>query len=113
MKAICFCLEDKDASQNKNFKFRKDFISKLGPRCSFGNLRGNSKFNSPHFRHTGKYTKHPRHDKALSGIKATKARLMSEAEAKKKEKPQELAPKKLQAVRGHATGIKERLQSHS
>ena len=42
--------------------------------------------------------KHPRHEEALSGVKASKARLLSEAEARRKEKPQEQATKKMQAV---------------
>ena len=42
--------------------------------------------------------KHPRHEEALSGVKASKARLLSEAEARRKDKPQELAAKKMQAV---------------
>ena len=42
--------------------------------------------------------KHPRHEEALSGVKASKARLLSEAEARRKEKPQVLATKKMQAV---------------
>ena len=41
--------------------------------------------------------KHPRHEEALSGVKASKARLLSEAEARIKEKAlQELATKKMQ-----------------
>ena len=42
--------------------------------------------------------KHPRHEEASSGVKASKARLLSEADARRKEKPQELATKKMQAV---------------
>ena len=42
--------------------------------------------------------KHPRHEEALSGVKASKARLLSETEARRKEKPQELATKKMQAI---------------
>ena len=42
--------------------------------------------------------KHPRHEEALSGVKASKAHLLSEADARRKEKPQELATKKMQAV---------------
>ena len=42
--------------------------------------------------------KHPRHEEALSGVKASKARILSEAEARRKEKAQELATKKMQAV---------------
>ena len=40
--------------------------------------------------------KHPRHEEALSGVEASKARLLSEAEARRKEKPQDT--KKMQAV---------------
>ena len=39
-----------------------------------------------------------RHEKLLLGVKASKTRLMSEAEARRQEKPQELAMKKVQAV---------------
>ena len=42
--------------------------------------------------------KHPRHEEALSGVKASKARLLGEAEECRKEKQQELATKKMQAV---------------
>ena len=42
--------------------------------------------------------KHPRHEEALSGVKASKARLLSEAEARRKDKPQELTTKKMQAL---------------
>ena len=42
--------------------------------------------------------KQPRLEEALSGVKASKARLLSETVARRKEKPQELATKKLQAV---------------
>ena len=42
--------------------------------------------------------KHPRHEEDLSGVKASKARILSEAEARRKEKAQELATKKMQAV---------------
>ena len=43
--------------------------------------------------------KHPRHEETLSGVKGSKARLLSEAEARRKEKLQELATKKMQPVR--------------
>ena len=38
------------------------------------------------------------HEEALSSVKASKVRLLSEAEARRKEKPQELKTKKMQAV---------------
>ena len=40
----------------------------------------------------------PSYEEALSGVKASMARLMSEAEARRKQKPQELATKKMQAM---------------
>ena len=42
--------------------------------------------------------KHQKHEEALSGAKTSKVRLMSEVEARRKDKPQELATKKMQAV---------------
>ena len=42
--------------------------------------------------------KYPRHEEALLGVKASKARMLSDAETHRKEKPQELATKKMQAV---------------
>ena len=42
--------------------------------------------------------KHPRHEEGLSGVKTSKARLLSEAEARRKEKQQEMATKKVQTV---------------
>ena len=44
------------------------------------------------------HIKHPRYEVTLSGVKASEARLLSEAEARRKEIPQELATKKMQAV---------------
>ena len=44
------------------------------------------------------YIKHPRHEEALLGVKTSKPCLLSEAEARRNEKPQELATKKMLAV---------------
>ena len=79
MKAIGFSLEDEDASEFDHEDFMRGLISNFGPRCFFCNLEGHFKSDCPHFWD------------ALSGVKASKARLMSEAEARRKEKPQELA----------------------
>ena len=48
--------------------------------------------------------KHLRHEEASSSVKASKTRLMSEAEARRKEKPHELATKKMQAVLEETSG---------
>ena len=47
---------------------------------------------------------HPRYEVVLSGVKASKARLMSEAEARRKKKSQKLARKKIPAVVENKSG---------
>ena len=61
-------------------------------------MKGDFKSDCPQFWDAVAEIKHPRHEEALSGVKASKVRLLSEAEARRKEKPQELATKKMQAV---------------
>ena len=91
MKAIGFSLEDEDASEFDHEDFMRGLISNSGPRCFFCNLEGHFKSDCPHIWDAVADIKHPRHEEALSGVKASKARLMSEAEARRKEEPQELA----------------------
>ena len=98
MKAIVFSLEDGDASEVDQEDFMRGVIAKFGPSCFFCNLEGRFKFDCPQFWYAVSDIKHPRHEEVLSGVKASKARLLGEAEARRKEKPEELATKKMQAV---------------
>ena len=98
MKAIGSILEDEDASEVDHKDFMRGVIANSGPRCFFCNLEGHFTSDCSRFWDAAAEIKHPRHEEALSGVKASKARLLSEAEARRKEKPQELATKKLQAV---------------
>ena len=56
--------------------------------------------------------KHPRHAEALSGVKASKARLLSETEARRKDKLLELATKKMQAVTGEMRELEPGTAAH-
>ena len=86
MKAIGFSLEDEDASEVDHEDFMRGVIAKFGPRCFICNLDGHFKSYYPQFWDAVADIKHPRHEEALSGVKASKARLLSEAEARRKEK---------------------------
>ena len=98
MKAIGLSLEDEDASEVDHEDFMRGVIAKFGPRCFFCNMECHLKLDCPQLCDAVAEIKHPRREKALSGVKASRARLLSEAEARRKEKPQELATKKMQAV---------------
>ena len=98
MKAIDCSLEDEDASESDHEDLMRGVIAKFGPRCFFCNLEDQYKSDCPQFWDAVAIIKHPRHEEALSGVKASKARLLSEAESRRKDRPQELATTKMQAV---------------
>ena len=79
-------------------------VAKFGHRRFFCKLEGHFKSICPQFWDALADIKHPRHEEALSGIKGSKARLMSGAEIQWKEKPQEMATKKMQAALEERSG---------
>ena len=58
---------------------------KYGPRCFLHNLEGQFKSDCTQFWDRVADAKHPRHEEALSVVKASRARLVNEAESRKKE----------------------------
>ena len=98
MKAIDFRFENEDASEVNYEAFLMGVIAKFGPRCFFCNLECLFKSDCSHFWDDMADFKHRKHEETSSIVNASKARLLSEAEARRKEKPQELATKKMQAV---------------
>ena len=80
MKAIGFSLEVEDASEVDHEGLVRRVIVKFGPRCFFCNLEGHFKSDCQQFWDAVADIKHPRHEEVLSGLKASKARLLSEVE---------------------------------
>ena len=85
MKAIGNYLDDVDATNEDHEEYVRGLIMKYGPRCFFCNLEGHFKSDCTQFWDRVADAKHPRHEEALSGVKASRARLMNEAESRRKE----------------------------
>ena len=98
MEAISFSLEDEAASEIDHEDFMRGVIAKFGPRCFLCNLEDIFNPDCSQFWDDVADIKRARDKEAFSGCKASKARVMSKVEARRQEKPQELATKKMQTV---------------
>ena len=76
MKAIGYFLDDVDATDEDQKEYMRGIIMRYGPRCFFYNLEGYFKSDCTQFWDAVADAKHPRHEEALSGVKASQARLM-------------------------------------
>ena len=85
MKAKGYFLDDVDATDEDHEEYVRGLIMKYSPRCFFCNLEGHVKSDGTQFWDAVADAKHPRHEEALSGVKASRARLMNEAESHKNE----------------------------
>ena len=85
MKAIGYFLDDVDATDEDHEEYVRGLIMKYGPICFFCNLEGHFNSDCTQFWNAAVDAKHPRHEEALSGVKATRADLMNEAESRRKE----------------------------
>ena len=66
-------------------EYVRGLIMKYGPRCFFCNLEGHFRSDGTQFWDAVTDVKQPRHEEALSGVNASRARLMNEAESRRKE----------------------------
>ena len=85
MKAIGHFLDDVDATDEDQEEYVRGLIMKYGPGCFFCNLEDHFKSDCTKFWDALADAKHSRHEEALLGIKTSRARLMNEAESRRKE----------------------------
>ena len=85
MKAIGNFLDEVDATDEDHEEYVRGLIMKYGPRCFFCNLDGHFKSDCTQFWHAVADAKDPCHEEALLDVKASRARLMNEAESRRKE----------------------------
>ena len=103
MEAIGYFLDDVDATDENYEEYVRGLIMKYGPRCFFCNLEGHFKSDCTQFWNAVVDAKHPRHEKVLSGVKASRASLMNETESRKKEMtPSTFTTKKVKTLPNEA-----------
>ena len=84
MKAIGYFLDDLDATDEDQEEYVRGLIMRYEPRCFFCNLDGHFKSDCIQLWDAVADANHPRHEEAFSRVKAGRARLMNEAESRKK-----------------------------
>ena len=82
MKAISYFLDDVDATDEDHEDNVRGLIMKYGPRCFFCNLERHFESDCTQFWDAVADSKHPRPEEVLSGVKASQASLMNEAESR-------------------------------
>ena len=85
MKAIGYFFDDVDATDEDHEEYVRGLIMKYGPRYFFCILEGHFKSDCTQIWDAVADAKHPRHEEVLLGVKASRARLMNEAESRRKE----------------------------
>ena len=99
MKAIGNFIDDVDGTDEDHEEYVRGLIMKYGPRCFFCNLEGHFKSDCTQFWDAVADAKHSSHEEALSGVKASRARLMNEAESRRKETtPRTFTTKKVKTM---------------
>ena len=85
MKAIGYFLDVIVATGEDHKEYVRWFITKFGSSCFFYNLEGQFKSDCTQFWDAVVDAKHRHHEELLLGVKASRERLMNEAESWKKE----------------------------
>ena len=85
LKAIGFFLDDVDATNEDHEDYVKRILLKYEPRCFLATLKGISNQTALSFRMQYQTQRTPATKRRLSGVKASRANLMNEAESRKKE----------------------------
>ena len=85
MTTIGYFLDDVDATDEDHGEYLRVLKMKYRSRCFFCNLEGHFKSDCTQFLAAMADAKHPRHEEALSGVKASRVPLMNQAESRKKE----------------------------
>ena len=77
MKAIGYFLDDVEPTDEHHEEYVRGLIMQYGPKCFFCNLEEHFKADCTQFLDAVTDAKHPRHEEALSGVKASRARLVN------------------------------------